>query len=245
MVKRLVLLMALCLPLILQAQSNRLRIYPSLGVDMGGAVPFPLSDIPDGAKGTPKINPSLGFGVGFNLSEKWDLGLELNYHILAFSASADVRSQPFYFNNSQSIVYFSGHTETDAELRFIEFPLVAVYSLSPSWSFNPGIYYSRILEGSFETNGSKGVTSDNKSFTDSATLPGPASPSYSFNDFIDKWDAGLLLGFRYNLNHKLFFWSRINIGFKSIFRKDFDNIDYEMYQVRFSAGVSVNLFGRQ
>jgi len=213
---------------------------------MGGAIPFPLSEIPDGAKGTPKINPSLGLGVAFNLSEKWDLGFEINYHILAFSASADVRSQPFYYNGHTDTMYFSGHTTTDADLRFLEIPLVSVYHINSSWSVTPGIYYSRILEGSFNTIGKEGVISSDKNDTDNATLPGVAPPvNYDFNDFLDKWDAGMILGFRYNLNHKLFFWSRINVGFKSIFRKDFDNIDYEMYQVRFSAGVSVNLFGRQ
>jgi len=212
---------------------------------MGGAVPFPLADIPDGAKGTPKINPSLGFGVGYNLSEKWDLSFELNYHVLAFSASADVRSQPFYFNGNADTMYFSGHTTTDADLRFLEMPLVGVYHINSIWSVTPGIYYSRIFEGSFNTKGTDGVTSIYKDETDNATLPGIVNKSYDFNEYLDEWDAGLLLGFRYNLNQKLFFWSRINVGFKSIFRKDFDNIDYEMYQVRFSAGVSVNLFGRQ
>ena len=217
MIKRFALLAILCFPLVLQAQDNKWRIYPLLGVDMGGAVPFPLSDIPDGAKGTPKINPDLGLGLSYNLSEKWELGIELSYHVLAFSATADVRSQPFYYDNHQEIIYFSGHTKTDAELRFIEFPLVAVYDINSNWSFTPGIYYSRILEGTFNTSGTDGVTSSDKADTDNATLPGIANVTYNFNDYIDKWDAGIMAGFRYGLNQKVFIWSRLQVGLQEHF----------------------------
>jgi hypothetical protein len=244
MIKRLALLAMVSLPLLLQAQNAKWQIYPSLGIDMGGAVPFPLSDIPEGSKGTPKLSPDLGLGFGYTISGRVDLDFEVNYHILAFSASADVRSQPFYYDDHQDVIYFSGHTNTDVELRFLEFPLLAVYNFSPAWSFTPGLYYSRILEGSFNTKSSNGVISPDKSITDAATLPGIANTSYNFNDFIDNWDAGMILGFRYNLNHKLFFWSRMQVGFKSIFKKDFDNIEYELYQVRLNVGVSVNLFGK-
>lgn len=242
MIKRIFLLIMFCLPLMLQAQTNKWWLYPSLGVDMGGAVPFPLSDIPDGSKGTPKLTPSLGIGFGREISERWDLGVEINYHILSFTAAADVRSQPFYSDDHLTIMYFTGHARTDAEFRFVEFPLVAVYKFSKDWSFTPGIYYSRILDGTFNTSGTNGVTSTDKNITDNATLPGIANTKYSFGNYLDKWDAGMLLGFRYNLTQKICFRLRMQAGFKSIFVKDFDNIDYEMYQVRVNAGVSVKLF---
>jgi hypothetical protein len=240
--KRVVLAIMLCFPLLLNAQQNKWLVYPSLGVDMGGAIPFPLSDIPNGSKGTPKLNPSLGLGTEYHLTEKWSLGFEVCYHVLAFSAKANVRSQPFYFNNHLDVLYFSGHTNTDIELRFVDFPLMAVYTVNPRWSVIMGTYYSRILDGSFNTEGTDGVISDDKAITDAAQLPGIANTNYNFNEYIDAWDAGLLIGYRYNINHWLCFWSNFNVGFKSIFVKKFDNIHYEMYQLRLNVGVSVPLF---
>jgi hypothetical protein len=212
---------------------------------MGGAVPFPFSDIPAGAKGTPKLNPNLGLGLEYHLSEKWDLGFEISYHVLAFSAKADVRSQPFYFDNHQDILYFSGKTSTDVELRFLEFPLLAEYVINSRWYLTLGTYYSRILDGSFNTSGTDGVLSDDKSITDTSPLPGVANTTYDFNNYIDVWDAGVLLGFRYNITQKIYFWSRLQVGFKSIFVREFDNIDYELYQVRLNTGVSITLFGNR
>jgi hypothetical protein len=240
--KRIALLILLFLPFLLKAQDSKWLLYPSLGIDMGGAIPFPFSDIPDGAKGTPKLNPSLGLGFEYRVATKWNLGFEVSYHLLAFSANADVISQPFYSDDHQNVLYFSGHAKTDVELRVLEFPVVAVYDLNHRWSLLMGVYYSRILEGSFKTEGTKGVLSDDKTITDSAQLPGVANTDYNFNDYLDKWDAGLLIGYRYNIINRVYFWSNLNVGFNSIFKSDFDNIDYEMYQVRLNVGVSISLF---
>lgn len=241
LLRKTALLVLLTLPALLAAQNTGWSLYPSLGVDLGGAVPYPLSDIPRNANGTPKPNVNIGLGTEYRLTDRWSLGTEISYHVLAFSASADVISQPMYTDDHSTVMYFSGHTKTDVEIRFLQIPLVAGYNINSNWSFTPGVYYSLILEGSFVTQGTDGVVSDNKNDTDNATLPGIASPTYNFNNNLDHWDAGLLAGFRYRLNKKVSFGTRFQVGFKSIFKKNFDNIDYEMYQVRVDLGATFNL----
>jgi hypothetical protein len=220
------------------AQDFKWSLYPSLGIDMGGAVPFPFSDIPDGAGGTPKLNPLLGVGFEYNVYPRWNLSLELNYHNLEFSAKAKVISQSI--NNGA--LFFSGDTKTDVELRQIEFPLLSRWKARENWSLLFGIYYSRILEGAFISQGSSGVLSADKEDTDNAVLPGTADMVSDYSWALDKYDYGVLLGYRYNLNHRLFFWGRFHFGFKSIFQKDFEVIEYEMYQLRLSIGASYSLF---
>ncbi len=224
------------------AQEKKFNFYPSVAVDLGGAIPFPFSDIPDGAGGTPKPYPSIGIGSEYQLNERWQLGLEMNYHLIAFSADADVVSQPFYFEDGTA-QYYTGYTETDVELRMVEFPLLVFYELKEGRRFLFGTYYSRILEGRFETKGINGIYSPDKSVTDNAVLPGPeVTIPYDFNESIDKYDYGVLIGYSYDINHRLYLWARLNVGFKSIFEKDFNSIDYEMYQVRINLGVSYKLF---
>ncbi len=224
------------------SQDQKFNFYPNIAVDLGGAIPFPLSDIPEGAGGTPKPYPSIGIGSEYDLNEKWQLGFEINYHLIAFSSNADVVSQPFYFDDG-SAQYFTGKTEADVELRMVEFPLIAFYKLKEGRRILFGAYYSRILEGRFNTKGINGIYSPDKDITDNATLPGPEyTIEYNFNEFIDKYDIGLMIGYRYNINHRFYLWGRLNVGFKSIFEKDFNNIDYEMYQVRLNLGVSYLLF---
>lgn len=242
MKKVFVLFLFITLIVTVKAQERKFNFYPNIAVDLGGAIPFPLSDIPDGAGGTPKPYPSLGIGSEYNLNEKWQFALEVNYHLIAFSADADVVSQAYY-PGGETVFYYTGYTETDVELRMVEFPLIAFYQLKEGRKFLFGAYYSRILEGRFETKGINGVFSDDKNITDHATLPGAINTvEYNFNNNLDKYDYGVLIGYRYNLNHRLYLWARLNVGFKSIFVKEFNNIDYEMYQVRINLGVSYKLF---
>lgn len=223
------------------SQERKLSVYPALGIDLGGAIPFPFSDIPDGAGGTPELYPFLGIGAEYQLYGNWKIALEVNYRIISFTADADVVSQPYYPGDG-SILYFSGETYTDVELRMVEFPLLGIYQLRESRAVLFGVYYSRILEGSFNTDAKRGIINADKNITDNAILPGSANASYNFSEFLDNYDYGVLLGYRYKLSDKMNLYGRIQVGFKSIFKPDFDNIDYEMYQVRLNIGASYRIF---
>lgn len=235
---------ALLIAGILHGQEYKWMIFPSLGIDMGGAIPVPLSYIPDGAKGTPKLTPNIGIGGQYLLSEKWSLGLDINYHILSFTANADVISQAYWSDDRSYVLYFSGETHTDVELRFVEFPLTALYKIGESWSLTFGGYYSRILEGKFETQGMNGISTPDKSISDNPNLPGPMNADYNFNEDLDKYDAGILIGYEYKISPKFLFWGRMHFGMKSIFAPEFQNLDYDMYQLRLSTGVSYALFAK-
>ncbi|HAN19439.1 MAG: hypothetical protein A2X13_02075 [Bacteroidetes bacterium GWC2_33_15] len=223
------------------SQERKLSVYPALGIDLGGATPFPFSDIPDGAGGTPEPYPFLGLGAEYPVSGNWKIAAEVNYRVISFTADADVISQPYYPGDGSKL-YFSGETYTDVELRMVEFPLVGIYQLRDSRAVLFGIYYSIILEGTFNTDASDGVINADKSITDNAILPGSADANYDFSEFLDNYDYGILLGYRYKLSDKMNLYGRIQVGFKSIFKPDFDNIDYEMYQVRLNIGASYRIF---
>lgn len=223
------------------AQDRKLAIYPALGVDLGGAVPFPFSDIPDGAGGTPAPYPYLGLGAEYPIKGNWKIAAEVNYRVISFTSDARVISQAYYPGDG-SVLYFSGDTYTDVELRQVEFPLVGIYQLRESRAILFGAYYSIILEGTFITEARNGVSNADKNITDNAILPGLFETDYQFSDKIDNYDIGILVGYRYKLGEKMNLYGRIQVGFKSIFKPDFENIDYEMYQVRLNLGASYRIF---
>jgi len=226
----------------LKAQESKWQFAPSLGIDMGGAIPIPLSAVPKDAKGTPRLMPTLGVGMQRSLNERWSLGAEMNYHILSIDGYVNVVSQPFWSDDRSYATYFTGEAYTTTELRFVEFPLTSYYRFNDRWSLIFGAYYSIILKAKLETEGKNGWLSTNKEDTDTAPLPGTQNTYYAFNDDLDNYDIGGLLGFQYNVTPKVIFWGRFNVGFKSIFKPEFKNIDYDMYQIRFSTGVSFVLW---
>lgn len=228
--------------IILKAQEPKWQFAPSLGIDMGGAIPFPYSAAPEGAKATPKLMPSLGIGFQHTVNKRWNIGAELNYHILAIDAAVDVVSTPFWSDDRSYATYFTGEAYTTTELRFVELPLTAYFKFNDRWSIIFGAYYSIIINGKLETEGKNGWISANKEDTDTAPLPGTQNTFFTFNDELDNYDIGTLIGYQFKISERVNFWGRFNVGFKSIFKPDFQNIDYDMYQFRFSTGVSFVLW---
>ncbi|WP_346858031.1 outer membrane beta-barrel protein [uncultured Draconibacterium sp.] len=220
------------------AQDTKWQFSSSLGIDMGGAIPLPLSEVPDDAKGTPKLKPNLGIAFQRNFNERWSLGTELSYHTLSIDAIVNVVSQAFWSDDRSYATYFSGEAYSSTELQFIEIPIQAYYHVNSRWSLVLGAYYSVILKGKLETEGRNGWISADKNDTDTAPLPGTQNTFFNFNDELDNYDVGMLLGYRWKVSERVHLWGRFNVGFKSIFVPDFNNIDYEMYQFRFSTGVS-------
>lgn len=224
------------------AQRPEWSLGTSLGIDIGGVIPIPLSEVPDDSEGTPKLKPTLGAALQRNFNDRWSLGFEVNYHSLEIEAFANVRSQAFWSDDRSYATYFSGEAYSDVELHFIEFPLVAYYHFNERWSLVFGGYYSYIFDAKLETEGKNGWISADKEDTDNAPLPGTQNTSFDFNEELDNYDIGVLLGYQFLIGERMQLWGRFHVGFKSIFIPEFQNIDYEMYQFRFSTGVSFLLW---
>jgi len=223
------------------AGDSKWKLKASAGIDFGGVIPIPLSEIPKDAETTFKIRPALGIGIYRDLSTRWSIGPEVNYHIVAIDATVNVVSQAFWADDRSYATYFSGEAYSSTELQCVEFPIIACYHFNNRWSMIMGGYFSIITKGKLETEGRNGWISTDKNDTDNAPLPGTQNTSFNFNDELDNYDFGALLGYELKLGKKINLFGRINAGFKSIFKPDFNNIDYEMYQFRFATGVSLNL----
>jgi hypothetical protein len=220
------------------AQEHRWKFAASGGLDVGMTIPVPMSAVPGDAEVKPRLMPTAGVGAQRCFSEKWSMGLEMNYHILSIDGTVNVVSQPFWSDDRSYATYFSGEANTSTELRFLEFPLTAHFQMNERWALHLGGYYSLILNAKLETEGKNGWLSTNKEDTDNAPLPGTQNTYYSFNEDLDSYDLGVLWGMTYNASARLRIWGRFNVGLKSIFKPDFNNIDYEMYQLRFSMGIA-------
>lgn len=226
----------------IQAQNAKWKLTTSPGIDMGGVIPLPLSEMPDDAKGNPRLKPALGIALHRNFNDRWSLGAEINYHTLAIDAEVNVISQAFWSDDRSYATYFSGEAYSSTELQFIEIPITTCYHFNKRWSIVFGGYFSIMTKGKLETEGKNGWISADKNDTDTAPLPGTQNTSFNFNDDLDNYDVGTLLGYEFKIRKRVNLWGRFNVGFKSVFKPDFQNIDYDMYQFRFSTGVSFVLW---
>lgn len=210
----------------------------SIGTDIGGAIPFPVSNIPGTINAYPQINPNIGAKMSFYLIKGWGLGVEVNYKTIGMKADAKVNNQKFNMNGTS--MYFTGTTKTEMKFTMLEVPLYAKYQFKKAKDFvYVGIYYSHIFSGSFVADPQKGYVGGEPNI---AEITDVSSVTMDFSPYTDSWDLGALVGYERKILDRLNLSIRFSMGFKDIFKPSSDYFDYSMLHMRGSITVSYDLF---
>lgn len=209
-----------------------------IGTDIGGALPFPFKYIP--SEFAPKLKLKLTFGgeVIVPIDKHWSVAAEVNYKGVAIDADAFVEDQRFMMDGSQT--YFTGMAVMSMSFTMLEIPLYAKYAFSGGRNrVMLGGYYAIGKGQSFDVIAKKGFMRGSLESEDLDVL----TEDYlmSFNDQLDTWDAGVVFGYERYILDNLAVNGKVHIGFKSIFTKGFDMLDYKMYQMRLAVGLSYEL----
>lgn len=220
--------------------------WPILGVrvgtDIGGALPFPFSNIP--SEFAPKIKPKLTLGgeLIVPVSKRFTITAEVNYKTVAIDAEAFVEEQFFQTEdlNNNEPVFFTGMADMNMRFSMIEIPLYAEYAFSGGRNrVLLGGYYSMNKEQGFDVVAKKGYMQVTKGDEDLMSLN--TNFTMSFTDDLDSWDAGVLFGFERRIIENLSVNGKVHIGLKSIFTNGFEKLEYKMYQMRLAVGLTYEL----
>jgi hypothetical protein len=209
----------------------------SLGADIGGAMPFPVSNIPGTINAYPHINQTLGITSSFSLIKGWGLGMEVNYKTAAMKADARVSNQRF--NMDDATMYFTGTTKTDMKFIMLEFPLYAKYRFNNRNFAFAGLYYSYIFSGNFIADPVKGYSG---SGPDIAEITDVSDITMDFSADLDKWDWGATFGYERAILDRLKLAIRFSFGFKDIFKRSSNYFDYNMLHIRGGAVLTYDLW---
>lgn len=220
--------------------------WPLLGVrvgtDIGGALPFPFSNIP--SEFAPKIKPRLTLGgeVIVPVSKRFSVTAEVNFKTVAIDAEAFVEEQFFQAEdlNNNEPVFFTGMADMNMSFSMIEIPVYAEYHFSGGRNrLLLGGYYSVNKDQSFDVVAKKGYMQTTKGDEDLLSLN--TNFTMSFTDDLDSWDAGVLFGFERRIIENLSVNGKVHIGLKSIFTDGFEKLEYKMYQMRLAVGLTYEL----
>lgn len=220
--------------------------WPLLGVrvgtDIGGALPFPFSNIP--GEFAPKIKPRLTLGgeVIVPVSKRFSVTAEVNFKTVAIDAEAFVEEQFFQAEdlNNNEPVFFTGMADMNMSFSMIEIPVYAEYHFSGGRNrLLLGGYYSVNKDQSFDVVAKKGYMQTTKGDEDLLSLN--TNFTMSFTDDLDSWDAGVLFGFERRIIENLSVNGKVHIGLKSIFTDGFEKLEYKMYQMRLAVGLTYEL----
>ncbi|MDR0726051.1 MAG: PorT family protein [Prevotellaceae bacterium] len=199
----------------------------SIGTDIGGAVPFPVSNIPGTINAYPNINPALGANISFSLIKGWGVGVDVNYKTVAMKADARVSNQRF--NMDDATMYFSGTTKTEMKFIMLEVPVYAKYRFNNRNFAFAGAYYSHIFSGHFVADPVKGYSG---AAPDIAEITDVSDITMDFSQYLDDWDVGILIGYERAIFDRLKLALRFSMGFKDVFKPSSNYFDYSMLHMR-------------
>lgn len=218
----------------------RFALGVQLGTDIGGAVPFPFKYIPETFNPYPKLNLSLGAKLSFPLTSRWSLGTEFTYKTVTMNADARVENQRY--QDKELIQYFSGTAEMHMDFTMLEIPVYTKYTLRNGKDrLLVGPYFAWVMKSSFVIDPQKGYIGTTGPDKVDSVMPEDMD-DMDFNNSLDSWDMGILLGYERKLSSRFELGLRFSWGFKDIFKSSNQYFDYSMLHMRGSVVVSYNLF---
>lgn len=227
------------------ALKRRISLGVQIGTDIGGAIPVPLSYIPDKFNPYPQLSVSLGAKITIPLKgKKWALGTEVTYKKIGLDADARVENQRFEGTDQgeKKIQYYSGTAKMHMSFTMLEVPVYVKYAFTSGGSHRVvfGAFGAYYINNDFNVTATKGYIGNEADQFENSVMP--ESPIHmDFGSSLGSWDAGVLVGYEKNMFSRLNMGIRVMMGFKDIFTKDNKYFDYKMLNMRGTITVSYDL----
>lgn len=219
----------------------RFALGVQLGTDIGGAIPFPFSNVPKTFNPYPQLYPSLGIKLAFPITSRWGVGAEVTYKKVSIDADARIDNQRFNDEKNDVIARFTGSAEMGMDFTMLEVPVYAKYTFrNQKDRLLFGGYFARIMKGEFDIKVNKGYMMTDEGVYNGAIEDDPLN--INFGNILDNWDAGFLLGYERKLFNRVEIGLRVSCGMKDIFTRNNQYFDYKMLHMRGTLEVSYNLF---
>lgn len=219
----------------------RFAMGVQLGTDIGGAIPFPFSNVPSPFNPYPQLYPSLGLKLTFPVTNKWGIGAEITYKKELIDADAKIKNQRFNDKKNDLIARFTGSAEMSMDFTMLEVPVYAKYTFhNQKDRILLGGYFVYVMKGKFNIQVNKGFMMTDEEVYNGAIEDEPLE--INFSDILDTWDAGIVLGYERKLFNRVEIGLRASWGLKDIFKRDNQYFDYKMLHMRGTLVVSYNLF---
>ncbi len=260
MKKHIILILSLILSTLIHAETDSLLEVPrnrhiigvQVGTDIGGAVPFPLSNIPETFKPIPKIYSNLGVKYTIMVHDIVDLTAEVNYKHVEMGADALVENMRARIPNANGqgkdlVQYFTGRAEMNMSFDIMEVPIYLTIRI-PNYKKNKfliGPYFAWNVKTSFHNtpiNGFIGTAPDVVDLIISPESPIPPSQMQftDFTQYMSSWDWGVSIGYEREIYKRMNIALKISVGMKDIFSTQV--LDYSMNTIRGTVTFSYDLF---
>lgn len=225
---------------------KRLRHTVSAALNIGGTSPVGLPNtIRKIESYNPLFNPMIGYGIAYRVNDKWEIesGLRLEYK------GMKVQDSVIYFHtlitmesNGEKSEFegdFSGHNSTRVHNLYLSLPLVAAFQPGKFWRYRLGLYFAFLLSPKFDGTVNEGYIRKGNSLGEKVTI---TEASFDFEKIERTFDFGIQAGVERSIGKKFTAFAQLNWGLRPIFPSDFKGMDFPMYNIYATFGVSYQLF---
>ena len=191
----------------------------------------------------PQFTPQLGYNITYKLNRKWGVGSGISLDYKGMGTKATVKyiyTSIVIEDGSKDALegYFVGKNETTIKLAYATIPLYAIFKINDSWQVRAGGYASYLFSGKFSGTASNGYIRVNEPTGEKVEI---TEASFDFNDKLRNFDFGLLVGGEKQINDRFGIYGNLNWGLTPIFPSNFRAIDFNMYNIYLTLGLTYKL----
>lgn len=231
-------------------KKKNLDWYLNLGINIGGSMPVPLpAEVRKIKSYNPKINPHIGLSTVYHLNHKWGIASELSIGNKGMRVTDEVKYMHTKVivsdKNSQDKRevdgYFVGKNMTNVGLTYLSLSVSAVYSFNERWEVKLGVYAASLGKTKFTGDVSDGYLRDGDPNGPIVVIEEDNPATFDFSDNMRDFDAGIIVGGKYNINDRIGIIAKLDMGLTDIFYRDQNPIEFKMQNIYGTIGVSYRL----
>ncbi|MDR0228975.1 MAG: PorT family protein [Flavobacteriaceae bacterium] len=208
---------------------------------IGGTSPLGM---PKEIRSIESYNPGLQLGLEANatkwLSEesKWGVRIGLRFEGKGMKTKADVKGYltEIVQDNQKVSGYYTGKVRTTVKNTYITFPISAVYKVNTKWDVYGGLYFSGLIDKSFEGYVSEGYLRQSVPNGTKITFEDDAKADYNFSEEVNRFQWGTQIGGEWKMNNHFRLFADATYGFNPVLNKDFKSISFSMHNIYLNLG---------
>lgn len=224
--------------------------YLNLGLNIGGSMPIPLPEEVRKVKSyNPKINPYIGLSTVYNINNKWGINTELSIGTKGMRVTDEVKymhtkvlvSDKDSQEKREVDGYFVGKNMTNVSLQYLSLSVSGVYNFNQKWEARLGLYAANLGKTKFTGNVSDGYLRDGEPNGPMVVIERDNPATFDFSDNMRDFDAGVIIGGKYNINDRIGAVINLNWGLTDIFYRDQNPIEFKMQNMYATFGISYKI----
>lgn len=219
----------------LSAQENKWEFDAKIGVNIGGTSPIPLpEEIRNIESYSPQFAPTIEATATRWISGRWGISSGLRAEKRAMSTHAQVknyRTEIIGEGGNKLRGNWTGDVHTSCDNLYLTIPVQAVYRLNKNFDFSGGLFFSYLLDGSFDGYVNDGYLRKDNPTGDKIVFDKENRGTYDFSDEINSFSWGVQAAAHWNASDRVKLSAQLTWGINELFKSDFKTISFSMYPI--------------